>query len=150
MGTDIMVGFPGEDEAEFANTHRLLQELPFAYLHVFPFSEREGTAAVKITDKVSAQTKKERSEILRKLSGEKKAHFYKQQVGKTVSVLMEEQNESGLFQGFTENYVKVGVPGEADLSNQFVDVAVHEISNRNLAVGEIIQEKTDFSDGGLD
>ena len=138
LGTDVMVGFPGEGEAEFANTRRLLKQLPFAYFHVFPFSEREGTAAVKMKDKVEAQAKKERSEILRKLSGEKKAHFYKQQVGKTVNVLMEEQDESGLFQGFTDNYVKVGVPTESDLSNEFVVVELKEINQRNLAIGEIL------------
>lgn len=139
LGTDVMVGFPGEGEAEFANTRRLLKQLPFAYFHVFPFSERECTAAVKMKDKVEAQAKKERSEILRKLSSEKKTHFYKQQIGKSVKVLMEEQNESGLFQGFTENYVKVGVRSKSDLSNEFVEVELKEVSQRNLAIGEILK-----------
>ena len=138
LGADVMVGFPGEGEAEFANTHQLLKHLPFAYFHVFPFSEREGTTAVKMKGKVEAQVKKERSEILRKLSSEKKTHFYKQQVGKSVKVLMEEQNESGLFQGFTENYVKVVVSTESDLSNEFVEVELTEISQRNLVIGEIL------------
>ena len=138
LGTDVMVGFPGEGEAEFANTRQIFKQLPFAYFHVFPFSEREGTAAVKMQDKVEAQAKKQRSEILRKLSTEKKAHFYRRQLGKSVKVLMEEQNESGLFQGFTENYVKVGVSTESDLSNEFVEVELKEISRKNLAIGEIL------------
>ncbi|MFQ5676525.1 MAG: tRNA (N(6)-L-threonylcarbamoyladenosine(37)-C(2))-methylthiotransferase MtaB, partial [bacterium] len=124
LGTDVMVGFPGESDARFENTRRLLEELPYAYFHVFPFSERDGTAAVKIADKVSAQTKKERSEILRELSNEKRAHFYERQIGKRVNVLMEERNEAGLFQGFTENYVKVAVATDEDLTNEFVDVTV--------------------------
>ena len=138
LGTDVMVGFPGEGEAEFANTHRLLERLPFAYFHVFPFSERKGTAAVKIEDKIEVHTKKERSEILRNLSREKKTHFYQQQLGKSVKVLMEEQNEPGWFQGFTDNYVKVGVPTDCDLSNEFVEVELKEISQKNLAIGEIL------------
>lgn len=138
LGTDVMVGFPGESEARFENTRRLLQELPFAYFHVFPFSERGGTTAVKMAGKVSAQEKKERSEILRRLSNAKKTHFYEQQLGKAVNVLMEARNEAGLFQGFTDNYVKVGVQSESDLENQFVDVVIRAVSNRKIAVGEIL------------
>ncbi len=138
LGTDVMVGFPGESDSAFSNTHRVLQELPLAYFHVFPFSEREGTSAVKMANSVDSQIKKERSEILRRLSSGKKRHFYKQQVGKTVNVLMEEQNECGLFQGFTDNYVKVGVPTKSDLSNEFIDVELKEVSERNLAIGKIL------------
>jgi threonylcarbamoyladenosine tRNA methylthiotransferase MtaB len=137
LGTDVMVGFPGEGEAEFTNTLSLLRELPFAYFHVFPFSERTGTPAVKMTDKVDHNLKKERSQILRKLSAQKRRAFYQQQIGKTVQVLMEEKDESGLFQGFTENYVKVGVPTEIDLSNQLVKVTIQEVTQENLAVGTI-------------
>ena len=93
---------------------------------------------VKIEDKVEVHTKKERSEILRNLSREKKTHFYQQQLGKSVKVLMEEQNEPGWFQGFTDNYVKVGVPTDCDLSNEFVEVELKEISQKNLAIGEIL------------
>ncbi|MFQ5823871.1 MAG: tRNA (N(6)-L-threonylcarbamoyladenosine(37)-C(2))-methylthiotransferase MtaB [bacterium] len=137
LGTDVMVGFPGEGEAEFKNTQSLLQELPFAYFHVFPFSERAGTPAVKMKDKVDFNAKRERSQILRKLSSQKRRSFYEQQVGKTVRVLMEERNESGLFQGFTDNYVKVGISTESNISNQFVNVAIRKVINENLTVGTI-------------
>ena len=137
LGTDVMVGFPGEGEAEFANTRRLLQELPFAYFHVFPFSEREGTAAVKMADKVASQVKKERAEILRDLSNEKKTQFYKKQVGKKVKVLMEERDETGWFQGFTDNYVKVAVPTKINLANEFFDVEVQKVSDHKFAIGAI-------------
>lgn len=137
LGTDVMVGFPSEGEAEFARTYHLLQELPFAYFHVFSFSERNGTAAVKMKDKVDFNVKKERSQILRKLSSQKRKTFYEQQIGKTVSVLMEERNEFGLFQGFTDNYVKVGVASELDLSNRFVNVTIREVTKTKLALGTI-------------
>ncbi|MFQ6113058.1 MAG: tRNA (N(6)-L-threonylcarbamoyladenosine(37)-C(2))-methylthiotransferase MtaB [bacterium] len=138
LGTDVMVGFPGEGDAEFARTYHLLQELPFAYFHVFSFSERNGTAAVKMKDKVDLNVKKERSQILRKLSSQKRKTFYEQQIGKTVSVLMEERNGFGLFQGFTDNYVKVGVPSELELSNRLVNVAVKQVIKTNLALGTIV------------
>jgi threonylcarbamoyladenosine tRNA methylthiotransferase MtaB len=137
LGTDVMVGFPGEGEAEFANTCQLLQELPFAYFHVFSFSERNGTSAVKMKKKVDFNVKKERSQILRMLSGQKRRAFYEQQIGKTVTVLMEERNESDLFQGFTVNYVKVGVPSKLDLSNKFVKVTIRDVTETNLALGTI-------------
>ncbi|MFQ5750809.1 MAG: tRNA (N(6)-L-threonylcarbamoyladenosine(37)-C(2))-methylthiotransferase MtaB [bacterium] len=137
LGTDVLVGFPGEGEAEFENTRKLMLELPFAYFHVFPFSERDGTPAVKMESKISYHLKKERSQILRKLSSQKRRAFYKQQIGKTVSVLMEEKNASGYFQGFTSNYVKVGTATNADLTNQFVNIILHEVSNRNMVIGAI-------------
>lgn len=138
FGTDVMVGFPGESEARFENTRRLLSELPLAYFHVFPFSERGGTPALKMAEKVDARVKKSRSATLRRLSARKRQDFYRRQVGKNVRVLMEERNEAGLFQGFTENYVKVGVETDIDLENQFVDVALTGMATQNLLVGSIL------------
>ncbi|RMD92238.1 MAG: tRNA (N(6)-L-threonylcarbamoyladenosine(37)-C(2))-methylthiotransferase MtaB, partial [Calditrichaeota bacterium] len=125
LGTDVMVGFPGETEEAFQNTVKLLQELPFAYFHVFPYSEREGTPAVKMENKVDYHTKKARSQFLRELSNQKRLAFYQQFIGKTMRVLMEEP-EGGLFTGLTDNYVKVGIPVERELSNQFVNVIINE------------------------
>lgn len=139
FGTDIMVGFPGENEAEFLNTKRFAEELPFAYFHVFSFSEREGTSAVKRNDKVAPETKKERSKILRRLSQRKRLNFYRQQIGKTHRVLVEERNEAGLFQGFTDNYVKVGIPSAADLQNQMLAVGIREVHRSGLAFGSVCQ-----------
>lgn len=138
LGTDVMTGFSGEGEEEFAKTRQLLEELPFAYFHVFPFSERFGTPAVRMANKVDSREKKARSEMLRKLSNKKRNAFFKQQIGKEFWVLMEERNQAGLFQGFTENYIKVGVKTELDLSNQFVNVSLDEVSEQNLAIGSIL------------
>jgi threonylcarbamoyladenosine tRNA methylthiotransferase MtaB len=118
LGTDLMVGFPGETDAAFANTSALAADLPFSYFHVFSYSPRPGTAALKLPDAVPAGTIKARSEELCALSRAKRLAFYHRHVGRTVSVLFETRNQSGLFTGLTDNYIRVGVPAEADLSNQ--------------------------------
>lgn len=137
LGTDVMVGFPGEGEAEFEHTRALLEELPFSYFHVFSFSERDGTFATRMNGKVDSQTKKRRSQILRSLSQQKRRLFYRQQIGKTVRVLMEERNDSGWFRGLTNNYVKVGVATDLELSNRFVDVVTNAVSEENGVVGNL-------------
>lgn len=118
LGTDLMVGFPGETDAAFANTRALAADLPFSYFHVFSYSARPGTAAVKLPDAVPVRTVKARSEELCALSRAKRLSFYHRHVGRTVSVLFETRNQSGLFTGLTDNYIRVGVPAESDLSNQ--------------------------------
>ena len=138
LGADVMVGFPGERETEFGNTRALLQELPFSYFHVFPFSQRSGTAAVKMGEKVDSKVKKSRSEQLRRLSNAKRQLFYEKQLGKKVRVLMEERNEKGLFQGLTDNYVRVGVSTNLDYSNQFLEVAIESVGEQSMAIGTII------------
>ena len=141
LGTDVMVGFPGEGENEFANTKGLLKELPLAYFHVFPFSERSGTAAVKLPNKVDFNAKKERSQELRTLSAAKRRMFYQGQVGRQVRVLMEERNDDGLFQGLTDNYVKVGISSDSDYSNEMVNVMLNGVSGRNMVTGTVVQEQ---------
>jgi len=136
LGTDVMVGFPGEGEQEFEHTVRLLQELPFAYFHVFTFSERRGTPAEKMSHKVDVHTKRHRSEVLQRLSLRKRQEYATRHIGRTVRVLMEEPNEHGLFQGFTDNYLKVAAPTREDLSNRLVDVEVQDVWGQ-MAIGEL-------------
>ncbi len=132
LGTDVMVGFPGESDLEFEATRQLLADLPFAYFHVFPFSERFGTPAVKMAGKVNPKTKKARSRVLRQLSQRKKLEFNRRFLGQRASVLFEERNEAGRHQGFTGNYVKVAATTERDLTNQFVDVELRGIGEDGL------------------
>ncbi len=138
LGTDVMVGFPGERETAYENTRRLLSDLPFAYFHVFPFSERAGTPAVKMAGKVLPAERKERSQQLRELSQQKRSQFHVRQLGKTVRVLMEERNAAGLYQGFTDNYARVGAPTQVDLANKIVDVHVRSLHAHDLAMGEVV------------
>lgn len=141
LGTDAMVGFPGEDEAAFANTRLLLADLPLAYCHVFSYSERPHTYAQRYTDPVPPADIQARSRILRELSTRKKAAFYRGSMGSTVRVLFERLENSGLYTGFSDNYLKVGVEASEDLSNQMALVRLHDVSG-GLAIGELVGNAT--------
>jgi threonylcarbamoyladenosine tRNA methylthiotransferase MtaB len=118
LGTDLLVGFPGETDAAFANTRALAADLPFSYFHVFSYSPRHGTAAFKLPDPIAAGTIQVRRDELCALSRAKRLAFYHRYVGRTVSVLFETRNHAGLFTGLTDNYIRVGMPADADLNNQ--------------------------------
>ncbi|MGD0021448.1 MAG: tRNA (N(6)-L-threonylcarbamoyladenosine(37)-C(2))-methylthiotransferase MtaB [Smithellaceae bacterium] len=109
IGVDVMVGFPGEGDAEFNNTFQLLQDLPVAYLHVFPYSERPGTAAQKLNSQVPENIKKKRASILRNLSSKKREEFTLRFLGKKLDVLVEnaKDKKTGLRKGFSNNYLPV-------------------------------------------
>ncbi len=139
IGTDVMVGFPGETEKDFESTLHLLDSLPFAYFHVFPFSERKGTPAIKLNHKVHSKAKKERSQILRQLSQEKRASFYQSFIGKVRPVLFETPRVTGEPVGYTDNYIKVCLsdsPGRV-LTNQIVPVQFLEYQEE-VVVGQLI------------
>ncbi|MEK6526005.1 MAG: tRNA (N(6)-L-threonylcarbamoyladenosine(37)-C(2))-methylthiotransferase MtaB [Nitrospirota bacterium] len=136
LGTDIMVGFPGEGEQEFANTLALAAELPFSYFHVFSFSKRPGTAAARMTTTVRPATVKTRSRTLSELSRAKRLAFYQKQIGRTVKVLFESRNPDGLWTGLTGNYIRVGVAASSDISNTVQDVVVTGVMD-GLAVGQL-------------
>ena len=137
LGTDVMVGFPGEDERAFTNTRTLLADLPLAYGHVFSYSERPHTYARRYTDTVPPQVIQERSRILRELSGRKKAAFYRQSLGRTMRVLFERREDSGLYTGFSDNYIKVGVAIEDEVANQLLPVRLCGVE-RGLALGRLV------------
>jgi len=137
LGTDVMVGFPGEDEGAFSNTRTLLADLPLAYAHVFSYSERPYTYAQRYTDAVPPPVIQERSRILRELSGRKKAAFYRQCLGQTVRVLFERREDSGLYTGFSDNYIKVGVATEDEVANQLLSVRLCGVG-RGLALGTLV------------
>ena len=107
LGSDVIVGFPGETDRHFENTKKLIQELPFTYLHVFSFSERVGTDACKMPGKVDSKIKKERSSKIIEIGKQKKTAFYQQAIGNTYHVLFEDDVEGEWMYGFTENYVRV-------------------------------------------
>lgn len=136
LGTDIMVGFPGEDEAAFANTLKLATELPFAYFHVFPFSPRPGTAAVKLANPVGAPHIKKRTAILTGLSQAKRLAAHDRHIGKTVQVLFEAGHHDGFAVGTTSSFLKVAVPTPSELTNQVHRVTVTAASER-WAVGHL-------------
>lgn len=140
IGTDLICGFPGEDEKAFQNTFNLLRDLPLAYFHVFPFSRRPGTPAATFPGQVPPSTIKERCQILRALGEEKRQLFYRAHVGKVLPVLGEgkRDRESGFWQGYSRNYIPLNFSGPEELINQEVLVQVTSVQGRKV-FGKIIK-----------
>lgn len=110
LGIDVMVGTRGETPEYFEETYRLLDSLPVTQLHVFPYSERPGTAALKIPYVVDAKDKKKRSQRLLDMSDEKTQAFYASHIGQEKEVLFEKAPRGKAMHGFTDNYIRVELP----------------------------------------
>jgi threonylcarbamoyladenosine tRNA methylthiotransferase MtaB len=137
LGTDVLVGFPGESDAQFANTLAAATDLPFSYLHVFAYSKRPGTAAARMAPAVASATMKSRSKALAELSRAKRLAFYQRYVGRKVEVLFETKDEAGRWTGLTNNYMRVGVTTDDELTNTLGHVAI-EGAMDGLAVGRML------------
>ena len=124
IGADVLVGFPGETEQHFADTHQFLSDLPISYLHVFTYSERPGTEAVSMDQVVPMPQRKERNQRLRLLSEKKRNLFYRSHIGSQRRVLWEAKEKDGMMQGYTENYIRLHRPYDAQMINQIEDVRV--------------------------
>jgi len=122
IGADVIVGFPGESERAFKNTLRLLEDLPIAYLHVFPFSPRPGTRAYRMRETVEPEEKKRRARLLRDLGERKRREFYRNLVGKELEVLMEDRHIGGKTLGFSDNYARVAVDVPEEYTGKIVRV----------------------------
>jgi len=139
LGTDLMVGFPGESEAAFTNTLRIAETLPFSYFHVFTYSPRPGTAATKLPHRVSAGIARERAQRIAELSRRKRLIFAEQYIGSILPVLFESGKIDGLRIGTTANFLKVAVASEIDLANNLRQVLITGASDR-WAVGQLAEE----------
>jgi len=128
LGTDVIVGHPGEGEREFAETLALVGSLPFSYLHVFGYSDRKGTESTRLPDRVPARIIRERSRHLRELGRAKNLAFRRSMVGeqREVLVLAERDRITGRLCGLTSNYVEVTFDGPADLARGFAVVRITE------------------------
>lgn len=136
LGTDLMVGFPGEDDDAFERTLRLATDLPFAYFHVFPYSPRPGTAALKLADPVDPAIVKRRTAVLTALSQAKRLAFHDRHIGATVPVLFESGLSDGYAVGTAANFLKVAVPSSTEMTNQVRQVTITAASER-WAVGRL-------------
>ncbi len=139
IGADVIVGFPGETDAHFEETYLFLVDLPLSYLHVFTYSERPDTDAVKLPEVVSHSVRTKRSEMLRILSDKKRRQFYESFVGQTVSVLLEGRVENGRRVGHTSQYVKVALPVDSSGENEIKSVQIIRVEN-DLCMGEVVGE----------
>lgn len=118
IGVDVITGFPGESDALFDETREFLLDLAVSYLHVFTYSERDNTTALRIADVVEMEKRNDRTKILRLISEKKKRAFYNEFTGTNRNVLWESQEDEGIMYGFTDNYIRVRTGFDKELVNQ--------------------------------
>ena len=131
IGTDIIVGFPGETEERFHATQTALKEWPIDYAHVFSYSRRHMAKSQKLSENISASTKALRSRALRELSRRKRELFLSAQVGSLQQVLFE-QNKQGYWIGLTDHYCQVQVRSEKILNNCYLSVQINKTDGKAL------------------
>ena len=124
FGADVIAGFPGETEEDFEATRCLIEELPFTYLHVFPFSRRPDTPADRMKNQVHGSVMHQRGHILRELAAEKNRRFRERHIGSTMRLLTLGAAASGGTLALSDNYLKVVVAGASFPANQWVDVKI--------------------------
>ena len=138
IGTDLMTGFPGEEEADFQETCETFLSGPFSYCHVFTYSERDGTASQRLSNQVPMEIRRKRSSKLRSLSASKKMDWHQNQIGKVFNVLIENP-KNGMYAGYTENYLKIMIGEDhPELANKFARVRVKE-AMPEYCLGELIE-----------
>ncbi|MBL0315789.1 MAG: tRNA (N(6)-L-threonylcarbamoyladenosine(37)-C(2))-methylthiotransferase MtaB [Flavobacteriales bacterium] len=142
IGVDVITGFPSENDAKFAVTRDFIMDLPVSYLHVFTYSERDHTTALRIQDVVPMEQRHERTKLLRFVSDKKKRVFNEKFVGQTRPVLWEAANEDGMMYGFTDNYIKVEIPFDQSLVNQVSDAQLRSVHPDLFIKGVAVSEST--------
>lgn len=141
IGVDVIVGTRGETEAYFENAYRFISEMDVTQLHVFSYSERSGTQALKITHTVSPVEKHQRSQRLLQLSEQKTEAFYQRHIGKIVKVLAEKSKPGMPMYGFTENYIRVELENNDALDNRIVRVRLDGFNESRTALrGTLLDE----------
>jgi len=136
IGVDVMVGFPGEEDNAYHNSYSLINDLPVSYLHVFPFSPREGTPAAGLPDQVDQRVVKERARDLRNLGHRKRKTFYRSCLGKEFSVLVEgwHSEEEGVIKGLSDNYLPVVFPSPGLIRNRILRVRMEDV-DKGVVIG---------------
>lgn len=131
ISTDIMVGFPTETQERFEESSAYVQELPIYFMHVFPFSPREGTPASRLPNKVTPQEIHQRVQIMLQISAQKRKKFHQKFINTTRKVLFEEKN-NGYWRGYTDNYIRVLTPSEETLENQLRHVRLTHHTHQHM------------------
>ncbi|MBQ5737018.1 MAG: tRNA (N(6)-L-threonylcarbamoyladenosine(37)-C(2))-methylthiotransferase MtaB [Alistipes sp.] len=138
LGVDVIVGFPGEGEEEFMETYRLLEEVGASFLHIFPFSERPGTPAVDMPNKVQPRISTERVQRLEALSDRLHKAFAERYLGSEREVLFESTDRNGLMYGYTDNYLRVSAPYDTALINNICRVRLVAFDEEGNIRSEIV------------
>jgi threonylcarbamoyladenosine tRNA methylthiotransferase MtaB len=136
IGADVMVGFPGESEADFEQTRALVEELPFTYLHVFTYSARPGTPAASLPEQVPPAVAHERNRVLRELAARKKLAFQRSFLGKELQAITLSRYDGERTEALTDNYLKLQVAGR-HAPNQWVTAHIENVSGGEL-LGSVV------------
>jgi threonylcarbamoyladenosine tRNA methylthiotransferase MtaB len=134
IGADVMVGFPGESDADFELTRRMVEELPFTYLHVFTYSSRPGTPAATMPNQVPVQVARERNRILRELASAKKLAFMRSFVGNSIEAITLNVFDGAYTEALTDNYLKLRMVGRLE-SNRWISARIQKAVAGHL-IGE--------------
>lgn len=150
IGADVIVGFPGETDQEYEDTFSFIEQLPFSYLHVFTYSERDNTPAAEYDDPIPMRIRKLRNARLRALSDSKRRAFYESQIGLCHKVIPESFDHStGLWKGWTENYVRVQFRGSQFLNMQPYVVQLDQLVHVSGTVISTLLDEPQLSNGYL-
>jgi threonylcarbamoyladenosine tRNA methylthiotransferase MtaB len=138
IGADVIVGFPGETDEQFENTYQFILSSPLDYLHVFSYSDRKGTSASQVPDKIPPQIIRKRSEILHVLGRKKWENYLEGFIGKTLEVLIEQKRDkkTNKLSGLSDNYIRVLLDGEDSLKNKIIPVSILRREG-NVLMGKI-------------
>lgn len=143
IGVDVIVGHPGETEEEFMKTYQFLNELPISYLHVFTYSERPNTTAVREKDEIiPVPERRRRNKMLTILSEKKKRAFYQEFEGTTRSVLFEHENKDGFMHGYSDNYLRVRIPFNETLCGVIAETNMTTLGDDGVFDGEVLMVQT--------
>lgn len=140
IGVDVIVGFAGETDEYFQKTVEFIKSLDVSYLHVFTYSERANTKGLELDGVVPQQVRDERNKVLTILSEKKRRAFYQEHIGQTLTIIPEDAERNGLMHGFSDNYVKVAIPYNADLVNQLVEVEITGFTGKGNLLGRVLAE----------
>ncbi|MBK8497777.1 MAG: tRNA (N(6)-L-threonylcarbamoyladenosine(37)-C(2))-methylthiotransferase MtaB [Flavobacteriales bacterium] len=137
IGVDVITGTPGENDAEFLRTHEFLRSIPVDYLHVFTYSERANTTAVRMEDSVPMEARRERTKQLRILSSKLQRAFHERHLGSMRNVIFESEDVEGRMCGYTDNYLRVTMAYDAALVNRVVPVRLVRINGDGHIAGAV-------------
>lgn len=142
IATDIITGYPGETEELFEKGQHFISELDLSYMHVFTYSERKNTLALKSGEKIQHSVRKDRTRKMLELSDQKKKLFYDANAGKTARVFFESDCKNGYLYGFTENYIRARIPWSAEAINLILPVRLIRPNNEDSFDAALINPNT--------
>lgn len=137
ISTDVIVGFPGEDDNDFLQTLGFVKEIGFSKVHIFPYSAKKGTAAYSFKEQVDNKIKDERSKKMQELDIKLQKKFISQFLNEQLSVLYEKKLENGMYEGYSTNYIKVHTSSDKNIENKILTVKVRDIRENFVISNEI-------------